>query len=68
MLDKDTRTIIDKLANFVARNGPEFEKMTMSKKRDDPKFGFLFGGEHNPYYRWKVEMERCMYIYIVERE
>ena len=53
------RTIIDKLANFVARNGPEFEKMTMSKKRDDPKFGFLFGGDYNPYYRWKVEMERC---------
>ena len=57
-VDLETRTIIDKLANFVARNGPEFEKMTMSKKSQDPKFSFLFGGEYHPYYRWKVELEK----------
>ena len=59
------KTIIDKLANFVARNGPEFEKMTMSKKDGDPKFSFLFGGDYNPYYRWKVEMERSKSIIII---
>ena len=59
-IDSEMKTIIDKLANFVARNGPEFEKMTMSKKSDDPKFAFLFGGEYNPYYRWKVEVEKSL--------
>ena len=52
------RNIIDKLANFVARNGPEFEQMTMEKQRDNPKFFFLFGGEYNAYYKWKVTAEQ----------
>lgn len=52
------RNIIDKLANFVARNGPEFEQMTMEKQRDNPKFFFLFGGEFNAYYKWKVATEQ----------
>ena len=53
------RNIIDKLANFVARNGPEFEQMTQEKQRDNPKFFFLFGGEFNAYYRWKVASEQA---------
>ena len=56
--DPDMRNIIDKLANFVARNGPEFEQMTMEKQRDNPKFFFLFGGELNAYYKWKVASEQ----------
>lgn len=56
--DVETRNIIDKLANFVARNGPEFEQMTQEKQRDNPKFFFLFGGEFNAYYRWKVASEQ----------
>lgn len=55
--DAELRNIIDKLANFVARNGPEFEQMTMHKQRDNPKFSFLFGGEHYNYYKWKVAQE-----------
>ncbi|KAH7936196.1 hypothetical protein HPB52_019916 [Rhipicephalus sanguineus] len=36
--DQELRNIIDKLAQFVARNGPEFEQMTKQKQKDNPKF------------------------------
>ena len=29
----------------------------MHKQRDNPKFSFLFGGEHYNYYKWKVAQE-----------
>lgn len=51
--------IIDKLANFVARNGPEFEQMTKQKQRDNHKFAFLFGGENFNYYQYKVTTEQA---------
>lgn len=50
--------MIDKLAQFVARNGPEFEKMTMEKQKDNHKFSFLFGGEYFSYYKYKLAMEQ----------
>lgn len=56
--DPEVKNIIDKLANFVARNGPEFENMTKQKQKDNPKFHFLFGGEHYPYYQNKVKTEQ----------
>lgn len=55
--DVELKNIIDKLANFVARNGPEFEQMTMNKQRDNAKFHFLFGGEWHAYYKWRVMSE-----------
>jgi hypothetical protein len=55
--DLDVRNIIDKLAQFVARNGPAFEAMTKEKQKDNPKFGFLFGGEWYEYYRSRVRTE-----------
>lgn len=55
--DVELKNIIDKLANFVARNGPEFEQMTREKQRDNAKFRFLFGGEWHPYYLWRVRSE-----------
>ena len=58
-IDAEIRTIVDKLATFVARNGPEFERMTMEKQRNNPKFQFLFGGDYHPYYRWKVTAEQA---------
>ncbi|VDL89934.1 unnamed protein product [Schistocephalus solidus] len=58
--DAETRNIIDKLAQFVARNGPEFESMTKEKQRDNPKFSFLYGGEFCDYYHHKVEEERSL--------
>ena len=33
--------------------------MTQEKQRDNPKFFFLFGGEFNAYYRWKVASEQA---------
>ncbi len=56
-IDQDQRNIIDKLANFVARNGPKFEDLTKEKQRDNPKFQFLYGGDHHAYYKWKVHIE-----------
>lgn len=64
--DQELRNVIDKLAQFVARNGPEFEKMTMEKQKDNPKFSFLFGGEYFTYYKYKLTMaqQQSMYSYI----
>ncbi|GFG34350.1 hypothetical protein Cfor_08964 [Coptotermes formosanus] len=56
----ELRNIIDKLAQFVARNGPEFEQMTKNKQKGNPKFSFLFGGEHFNYYQYKVTTEQAI--------
>lgn len=58
---KDTglRNIIDKLAEFVARNGPEFETITKAKQQSNPRFSFLFGGEFYQYYQWRVSAEQA---------
>uniref|UniRef100_A0A4W6BXM8 Calcium homeostasis endoplasmic reticulum protein n=1 Tax=Lates calcarifer TaxID=8187 RepID=A0A4W6BXM8_LATCA len=61
--DQELRNVIDKLAQFVARNGPEFEKMTMEKQKDNPKFSFLFGGEYFSYYKCKLAMEQQQHMY-----
>lgn len=53
--DLEQRNIIDKLAEFVARNGKEFEKLTIEKQKDNPKFAFLQGGEYHEYYLQKVQ-------------
>lgn len=59
ILDHELRTIIDKLAVFVARNGPEFEQMTKTKQKDNHKFEFLFGGRYFDYYLYKVTTEQA---------
>ncbi|KAL1471409.1 hypothetical protein MTO96_039945 [Rhipicephalus appendiculatus] len=56
--DQELRNIIDKLAQFVARNGPEFEQMTKQKQKDNPKFSFLFGGEYYAYYKHQVASQQ----------
>lgn len=61
----ELRNIIDKLAQFVARNGPEFEQMTKNKQKGNPKFGFLFGGEHFNYYQYKVTTEQASKLLIL---
>ena len=57
--DPELKNIIDKLANFVARNGPEFEQMTKQKQKDNQKFSFLFGGENYAYYQYRVTTEHA---------
>ncbi|CAH1974044.1 unnamed protein product [Acanthoscelides obtectus] len=59
--DTELRNIIDKLAQFVARNGPDFEQMTKNKQKGNPKFQFLFGGEYYNYYQCKVAAEQAIY-------
>ena len=59
LLDTELRNIIDKLAQFVARNGPEFEQMTKNKQKGNPKFQFLYGGEYFNYYQYKVTTEQA---------
>lgn len=63
LTDQELRNVIDKLAQFVARNGPEFEKMTMEKQKDNPKFSFLFGGEYFGYYKYKLAIEQQQRTY-----
>lgn len=58
LTDQELRNVIDKLAQFVARNGPEFEKMTMEKQKENPKFSFLFGGDFYGYYKYKLALEQ----------
>lgn len=52
--DPDLLKTINTLAAYVARNGPAFEAVAVEKHANDPRFGFLFGGDGASYYRWKV--------------
>uniref|UniRef100_T1IH20 Calcium homeostasis endoplasmic reticulum protein n=1 Tax=Strigamia maritima TaxID=126957 RepID=T1IH20_STRMM len=61
--DQELRNIIDKLAQFVARNGLEFEQMTKNKQKDNQKFAFLFGGEYYNYYQYKVTTEQANVVH-----
>lgn len=57
--DCQLANIIDKLAEFVARNGPEFEQMTKIKQKNNMKFAFLqHGSEFSDYYQYRVIEER----------
>jgi len=51
----DVKPIIDKLAEYVARNGPAFEQSIRTK--NDSRFGFLERDHlHHNYYLLKVQM------------
>ncbi|CAF4245474.1 unnamed protein product, partial [Rotaria sp. Silwood2] len=51
----DVKPIIDKLAEYVARNGPAFEQSIRTK--NDPRFGFLEPDHiHHNYYQLKVQL------------
>ena len=52
--DQAQQAVIDKLAAFVARNGPAFEAIVMRNHASDAHFSFLQGGAGAPYFRWKV--------------
>lgn len=57
--DVQLTNIIDKLAEFVARNGPDFEQMTKIKQQNNSKFSFLQNGsEFFQYYQYRVMEER----------
>ena len=56
----ELKSIIDKMAQYVVRNGPEFEMMMKSKK--DQRFSFLEPRhQYNAYYEHQVtEFRRVM--------
>ncbi|XP_059662991.1 uncharacterized protein LOC132308788 isoform X2 [Cornus florida] len=52
--DPELQKRIDKLIEYSAKNGPEFEAMIREKQQDNPAYSFLFGGEGHNYYRYKL--------------
>ncbi|GAB4856698.1 hypothetical protein Ancab_014613 [Ancistrocladus abbreviatus] len=52
--DPELHKRIDTLAQYAAKNGPEFEAMIREKHQDSPDYSFLFGGEGHGYYRYKL--------------
>lgn len=51
----DIRGIVDKTAQFVARNGPEFERRILANGRNNVKFNFLNPGDpYHAYYQHRV--------------
>lgn len=52
--DLATKDRIDKLVNYLLRNGHKFEEVIREKQRANPEFSFLFGGPSQPYYQWRL--------------
>ncbi|KAF7146165.1 hypothetical protein RHSIM_Rhsim04G0157200 [Rhododendron simsii] len=52
--DPEIQKCIDKLVEYIAKNGPEFEALIREKQQDNPAYIFLFGGEGHNYYRYKL--------------
>ncbi|GMT14462.1 hypothetical protein PFISCL1PPCAC_5759, partial [Pristionchus fissidentatus] len=51
----EIRTIVDKTANFVARNGVDFENKIREKESGNVRFNFLLPTDpYNAYYKHKV--------------
>ncbi|CAH0480768.1 unnamed protein product [Peronospora belbahrii] len=52
----DVKTRIDRLVEFVARNGDAFEATAREREQDNPDFAFLRpGGPFSAYYQWKKQ-------------
>ncbi|KAF8391486.1 hypothetical protein HHK36_023791 [Tetracentron sinense] len=52
--DPELHKRIDKLVEYAAKNGPEFEAMIREKQQDNPAYSFLFGAEGHNYYRYML--------------
>lgn len=52
----DIKLVVDKTAQFVARNGEAFAKRIMNNERNTTKFGFLQpDNPYHPYYQSKLQ-------------
>jgi splicing factor 3A subunit 1 len=52
----EKRTVIDKTADFVARNGPAFEHKILSNEKQNPTFGFLRPTDpFHAYYKRRIQ-------------
>ncbi|XP_051152956.1 probable splicing factor 3A subunit 1 [Andrographis paniculata] len=55
----DIRNIVDKTAQFVAKNGPEFEKRIIANNEGNAKFNFLRGSDpYHAYYQHRLSEAR----------
>ncbi|XP_062229601.1 uncharacterized protein LOC133927248 [Phragmites australis] len=52
--DPELQKRIDKLVEYIAKNGPEFEAMIRDKQHDNLDYAFVFGGEGHAYYRYML--------------
>ncbi|KAL2623496.1 hypothetical protein R1flu_003701 [Riccia fluitans] len=52
--DSDLHKRIDKLVEYAAKNGPQFEQLMKEKQKDNILYAFLFGAEGHSYYRYKL--------------
>lgn len=51
----DIRNIVDKTAQFVAKNGPEFEKRIIANNANNAKFNFLTSSDpYHAYYQHRL--------------
>ena len=51
----DIRNIVDKTSQFVAKNGPEFEKRIIGSNAGNPKFNFLISSDpYHAYYQHRL--------------
>ncbi|KAI7991060.1 putative splicing factor 3A subunit 1 [Camellia lanceoleosa] len=56
----DIRNIVDKTAQFVAKNGPEFEKRTIANNAGNAKFNFLNASDpYHAYYQHRLSEFRA---------
>ncbi len=50
--DSKRADVIQKLAQFAAKNGASFVELIKVKQKDNSEYQFLFGGEGSDYYHW----------------
>lgn len=56
---RDIRTIVEKTAGYVARNGIVFEDRIREIEKHNPKFSFLSANDaYNPFYAWRLSEVR----------
>ena len=56
----DMKSIVEKTAAFVAKNGPQFEARILTNERNTTKFAFLQPGTpYYPYYQMKLREGRA---------
>ena len=56
----DIRTIVDKTSQFVAKNGPEFEKRIIANNTGNVKFNFLNSSDpYHAYYQHRLSEFRA---------
>lgn len=63
------KTLIDKVAQYVAKNGEGFEEMMKKKQTGNQEYEFLSpGGQFHQYYQTKLRAEKIAYKFNQQRE